>query len=352
MSDDWRKVFVTQYSLFGAISGLEITALTIFTTFRSTEPLGSEERLVFTAVCFLLFLQVAWILWMINQERKVAAGEPMTCFRENERFYRNLLNLVIVLSWGLTLALLVLRVWEISLTINVSAASAATGSLPEVPSIVFKTANPPWDMLTAIGTVGAAVVALFVAFLPDIKGRRNSPRLRFEFENKVPFCRATGGMVDPRTGNITPRNDYFVRLQVKNFGRSVAKSCKGKLVAISHKDLGTLREDIDPVTLSWVGNVTQAVAIDINSKEYEYLDLISTHEQGGTMHIGITDRELPRGITINPDRDDYYLLVTVYSENAEPLSEVFKFTNHEEYNKVSLRCATSEEKVRFFNLLG
>lgn len=108
--EDWRKVMLAQYSIFGTIAGLEITALTIFVSFGSNL-FQLEEKIIFTITVALLFLEVIGILWLINQERKGAFGVQMHCFQENETTYRLILNISMVITWGLILSLLLIRIW-------------------------------------------------------------------------------------------------------------------------------------------------------------------------------------------------------------------------------------------------
>ena len=108
--EDWRKVMLTQYSIFGTIAGLEVTALAIFASF-SNSGLNLAEKILFTIISVALFLEVAMILWMINQERRVAWGDNMQSFQENETFLRILLIIIMILNWALILSLLVIHVW-------------------------------------------------------------------------------------------------------------------------------------------------------------------------------------------------------------------------------------------------
>ena len=45
------------------------------------------------------------------------------------------------------------------------------------------------DWLTAVGTILAVVVALFIAFYGALRRRRDRPILSVEFDNREPFCR-------------------------------------------------------------------------------------------------------------------------------------------------------------------
>jgi hypothetical protein len=111
--EDWRKVMLTQYSVFGTIVGLEVTALTIFVTLVGKYGIGLAEKIVFTTAAFFLFIAVVLALWMINQERRVAANDKMENFKKNERIYRGFLILDMIITWGLLLSLLLLRTWSL-----------------------------------------------------------------------------------------------------------------------------------------------------------------------------------------------------------------------------------------------
>jgi len=107
---DWRKVMLTQYSIFGSIAGLEVALLAIFATFLKNT-ISLWEKILFSSIALLLFLEIIGILWLINQERKVAFGNRMQCFREKESTYRLILNIVMVLTWLLILILLLVHIW-------------------------------------------------------------------------------------------------------------------------------------------------------------------------------------------------------------------------------------------------
>lgn len=108
--EDWRKVMLTQYSIFGTIAGLEVTSLAIFVSLVRSE-LDLAEKILFTIISGVLFLEVVMILWMINQERRVAWGDNMQSFQENETFLRTFLIIIMILNWALILSLLVVHVW-------------------------------------------------------------------------------------------------------------------------------------------------------------------------------------------------------------------------------------------------
>lgn len=225
----------------------------------------------------------------------------------------------------------------------------------------------PFEKATAFGTLTAVAVALFAVFWPSILKRRNRPKLSFELDNTEPFCRHTFGLMDIGTRTTQRLNSYHIRLRVKNKGKSIARRCEGKLIAIAHKDLKTLRQDFDPVVLHWVGSdavvrnlgvgsrsiqFTKTPSIDINAKEYEYLDFLSTHEKTDRFEIQAIDYDIPRGITLDPQKDDYYFLVTIYSENTDPVSEIYKTTiGKSSYDDITMTVANDTEKKEFYKLL-
>lgn len=244
--------------------------------------------------------------------------------------------------------------------------STISGRLKQISEEGIKLKESPYEVLIALGTLGAVAVALFAVFWPSIIAWWKKPRLKFEFENKEPFCRHTFGKTSLDTGMTLRVNSYYVRLRIKNIGRSIARRCEGKLVAIAHKDLKSLRQDFDPVVLHWVGSDTfirnfgggitsiqqsKNFTIDINSKEYEYLDLISIDENSNHYLIQAIDYDIPRGIVLDPQRDDYYFLVTAYAENSNPISEIYKVIDGQTYDSVKLKVASTKEREEFYALI-
>lgn len=224
-----------------------------------------------------------------------------------------------------------------------------------------------YEIITSISTSAAVIVALLAIFWPTISQYKNRPVLAIEFENSEPFCRKTYAIKNIATGQILSGNSYHLRLRIKNKGNSVARKCKSKLVAISDKDLKSLRKDFDPVNLHWVGSDYMTInadrdgkrnvifqknlLLDINAKDYEYVDLISISENSKNYQIQAIDYDIPRGIVLDPQIDDYYLLITVYSENSNPIHKVLKVIKSTNYDEIKLETVTTEEIKRFFVLL-
>lgn len=226
-----------------------------------------------------------------------------------------------------------------------------SSQLEDISSQGLRIQDSPFQILTTLGTLGAVFVALFATFWPNIVACWKRPKLVFKFGNDEPFCRRVPNILDPKTGKVSRLNSYYVRLRVKNTGLSIARNCEGKLVVIAHKDLKTLLQDFDPVVLRWVGNYNSSGLLDINSQEYEYLDVFSTNEKSDRLHIAAIDYSIPRGITMDPQRDDYFVLITIHSENADLVSKICKITSGSIYDDVKLTIANRSEQEKFYKLL-
>lgn len=200
------------------------------------------------------------------------------------------------------------------------------------------------DWLTAIGTIAAVVVALFVAFLTSIRRWYNRPKFHVEIGNEEPFSRHTDVITDHNDdGTAITRRSYWIRIRVENAGRSVARGCEGKLVRITQADNMTDRTDFDPVVLHWVGrpHSTESVGnpIDVNKHEYEYLDVVHTiADDPNRFYIEAEEIE-PRAINLAPPRQDYYLHIVLYGTNVEPLEKKFLLRNAPQYDHIRLELA-------------
>lgn len=110
--NDWRAVMLAQYNIFGVMTGLEVTALTIFS--KLSDNLTDEERLVFSGAILFLVLQVVILVLLINAEREVAYGAQRKYISKkgNEICWRWTLIIISILAWILISALLLLNIWR------------------------------------------------------------------------------------------------------------------------------------------------------------------------------------------------------------------------------------------------
>lgn len=102
---EWLKRIHSQYSLFGVVSGLEITALACF---LSIDKLFQLEiiKYFYIGIFIILIVQITLILLMFNAEREVAFGnKAYACFECCEKWFRLFLIFLIIFGWILILSL-------------------------------------------------------------------------------------------------------------------------------------------------------------------------------------------------------------------------------------------------------
>lgn len=217
--EDWRKVMVTQYSIFGTIAGLEVTALTIFAAFgdgSGATPI--EWKVLFTITVALLFFEVVGILWMINQERKVAFGVPMQCFRENESFYRSVLILIMILTWGFILTLLIMKVWGagnervISTPLTFFVANDSINPSPNLSLGVLPKMGPIAIAAAAIAT--AIFTGLTVCEMRKSRQRLEKPNIQISLEPQARW----GNFFDLVIENLGEVPVYNLQLELEPKG--------------------------------------------------------------------------------------------------------------------------------------
>jgi hypothetical protein len=172
------------------------------------------------------------------------------------------------------------------------------------------------DWLTAIGTVGAVVVALLLAFLGKLTDWYRKPILTLEFENKEPFCRHST-IADLPNQPI----GYFLRLRVRNTGKSMARDCEAKLIRILDVNKQE-RTNFDPTNLHWTGHGRNN-KISIHKTAYEYLDVAYARNDIPQITL-YTNETTPRGFPFAISRDDCILQIVLFGINTKPKEGYFK----------------------------
>ncbi len=183
---------------------------------------------------------------------------------------------------------------------------------------------------TAIGTVAVAIAAIvnvlvFAVILPWYT------RARFEisFEKEKPFCRRTETESFSDSSQKVP--DYWVRLRVKNIGRSAAQNCIAKVIIVYDFNGQTLL-NTDPMQLHWVSTSWGEVpfrVIGLARLDFEYLDLLMY--QRGEDRFYVTGDQFPwaiyekRGIVYWLGPGAYILQVTVYGDKVKPKATYVAF---------------------------
>jgi len=230
-------------------------------------------------------------------------------------------------------------------------------------------------VLSAIA--GGIVGSIMIIALQKICEWLERPRLSIEFEQKEPFCREA-------TIQGSGTQSYWIRIKVKNEGRTVAKRCVGKLMEIRKIENGNeeILTSFDPSALRWVafkdierlaidgkkngkkysdkqynGWFKKIGTLDINRAEYEYLNVVYTIEKMGALgelhrpgpdpffHVSVTDPE-PRGIETKYRKGTYILKITIYSENADPESREFCLEWNSIWNEIKMRKKSKWDKIK------
>lgn len=187
-----------------------------------------------------------------------------------------------------------------------------------------------------IGTVGMTILIFYLEIW-------RKPRFLIEFEQREPFCRKADLRANKEWNIVFPV--YWIRIRVKNDGTKAAKNCEGKLVEITQIREGKEFpfQPFDPVLLHWVG-YPDIRPIDINRKEYEYLDVIYTVESGEAPYqkemegkaILNTDAS-ERGIKKSLPVGEYVLTITIYGENVEPLSKRYHLIWNGKWDEIKVQ---------------
>jgi hypothetical protein len=170
--------------------------------------------------------------------------------------------------------------------------------------------------LAPIVTVFAVLVALFGQ---QFWAWWRRPILKIEFEEKEPFVRETN-LQNGKRGE-------WVRVRVRNVGRSPAQRCIPMLVAVT-SDSGE-RQDIDPMQLRWAG-VPRSQGykpMNLANGDFAYVNVLVTeddwhHSRFVTFESADYDPGFPQGLL---HKSAHRVRVTLTSDTAQPASRTIDF---------------------------
>jgi hypothetical protein len=223
--------------------------------------------------------------------------------------------------------------------------------MDDICSNGLKVQDSFWTVLTTLGTFLASAIALFVAFGGPSYFKK--PKLIIEFKNKEPFSRHTIREIiqfNDKQEIINKTDSYWLRFKIRNTGGSTANKCKVKLLAIIDENIQKARDDFDPTILRWVENYRDGHSIDIDKKDYEFVNLLCINENSEYLEIQPSDVN-PRGISFIFELADYYFVIIAYSENADPQKAFYKFKKNEKFDKVQLLSVSEIERIKIIDLL-
>jgi len=207
------------------------------------------------------------------------------------------------------------------------------------------------NLLVAGGTISMVIL---IAYIEMIRPRWGKPKVIIEFDNEAPFCRA---VLVEKTGQLA----YYIRVRVRNTGKSVARRLRGKLVEVANKN-GTLNEDFDPLFLHWTTIetverlsykrfVNYLDPIDLKSGEFDYLDVFSTGA-GEKGLVKIATSPYPRGCRkkFRMSEGIETFKITIYGDNIDPVSKTYKLVSggkeYDELEMIDIRMIDTSTKSK------
>ncbi len=136
------------------------------------------------------------------------------------------------------------------------------------------------DWLTAIGTVGAVVVALALSIIPGVRRWYRRPVLHLEFGTVEPLVRMDLAPTEQLDIGGAFNGTTLVRARVRNTGRSEAHRVRVHVQAWWVLDRGRWRRfDLDPVLLRWVSQRSET-EVDIAPQLDDLVEVVSMDRSG------------------------------------------------------------------------
>ncbi len=173
------------------------------------------------------------------------------------------------------------------------------------------------DPIAIASVVASAVVAVAVIYRDIFRGWFFKPKFDIVFSLEEPVSRLTNVEWPPGLGG--EKRAFWPRLRIVNTGRSVARRCEAILSEVRKPD-GSLNEVYDPLTLRWaiapigIGleplDIARGRQVDLNTIiliEDEKFAYFATHSD-------------PRGFPLCFVPGDYWIRVTIYGDNFEPVN--------------------------------
>jgi len=174
-----------------------------------------------------------------------------------------------------------------------------------------------WITISALATLALASISFTVFIMPWFR----RPKFLIEYDTGRPFTESISRSFKDRRTKIPT---YWMRLGLKNTGKSVAKRCLAKLVKVMDED-GKQKSEYDPMPLHWVITSWKEVpfqTIDLNRDEREYLNVFATQSKNPELYFAgdqfpeakYEQRAIPNSLP----RGKYILGITVYGDDVKP----------------------------------
>jgi hypothetical protein len=183
-----------------------------------------------------------------------------------------------------------------------------------------------WTKLTAIGTLLAVAVALFIAAaLPPLQRYWQRPQLKLSTGKTEPYTRVAMSEDD-----MLQR--AWLRVKVANNGRTEAKNVRVFAVAWYERPENSApwdKLDFDPSELHWVslprGQPVAQVSLPVGL--FDFVDLVDYTFRNKKQRLGVEDAT-PRGISFQPTthQGEFVLTLIATAENAMPVTQHVYYT--------------------------
>jgi hypothetical protein len=195
------------------------------------------------------------------------------------------------------------------------------------------------EFWTAVGTVGAVIVALGAVTVPGLVRRCRRPRLEIGIGEQEPLLRPS------RPEGITTEA-VLLRIAVSNAGRLEARRVRGQVTKwwSQRNERPEARHqwieyDIDPMTYPWVsappadGDSRAAFLVDLAHEASDYLEIIRYDTRAGQVRLVAPDRrQRPFLFEANYHLVEHRVEILVGAENASVVRKVISFkASHENF---------------------
>ena len=183
-----------------------------------------------------------------------------------------------------------------------------------------------------------SAVALIISLVTAYWQFFRKPNLKLIYEDQDPFRK----LLIPLNTKPDYDLEWYIRVQVKNLRRVIAKNCFGKLVEWYTN--GKKVNSFDPIKLHWVSNkVDDYSSINLSYEEFDYLDLFYTIKKMQKINI-YTNTDF-RGLPIyNLNlKDEHIFKVAIYCDNEVSKFKYFRTWYEKEDPEGKLRFPRVEE---------
>lgn len=184
------------------------------------------------------------------------------------------------------------------------------------------------DLLNLLWIIPLTIVALFQ---DKIKNELFSPAILVEFQLKEPFCLKTiiRHEVNSSVGHCFNFNEsaYYFRFRIKNKGLNQAKLTECIAESLSrYKDSAWVKDDtFQPINLNWSNAKSLDEFLNINPKcPGWFCDLAHIAENQKKMFIDYKEPYPNSQLNVIEPNIKHRIKVSVYSENAKPVSKEFE----------------------------